>query len=151
VREGVWLRESRGGRPGHDAATQLLVGSAGFGFRTGEVWALHVAWSGNRPVLARAPTSGVVTLGGGEVLLPGESVLGRAESYSTPWVFLVAAEHGMDEVAEQLHAYLRSLPAHPVLPRPVTGNVWEALSPPGDPGRVFAVTVEFGARCSTQW
>ncbi len=127
VRDGVWLRESRGGRPGHDAVTELLVGTAGFGFRSGEVWALHVAWSGNtRSYLERQP-SGLVTLGGGEMLLPGEIVLGANESYITPWVFFVASADGADGVAAQLHGYVRSLAAHPRLPRPVTSNVWEAV------------------------
>ncbi len=127
VRDGVWLRESRGGRPGHDAVTELVAGTAGFGFRSGEVWALHVAWSGNtRHFLERRP-SGVVTLGGGEVLLPGEVVLGDGADYATPWVFVAASAHGLDGVAAQLHDYVRSLPAHPGSPRPVTSNVWEAV------------------------
>ena len=127
VTDGVWLRESRGGRPGHASATELLAGTAGFGFATGEVWAAHVAWSGNsRHFLERQP-SGQITLGGGELLLPGEIVLAAGESYATPWIYFVASDAGMDGIAAQLHSYLRSLPAHPALPRPVVSNVWEAV------------------------
>ena len=35
----------RRGRTWFDAGP-LVVGTPGFGFRTGEVWALHIAWSG---------------------------------------------------------------------------------------------------------
>ena len=127
IADGSWVREARGGRPGHDAPTQLIAGTDGFGFGTGEVWALHVAWSGNsRYVLHREP-SGLVTLGGGELLLPGEMLLGEGESYATPWVLVAAADDGLDGIAAQFHGYARGLPARPALPRPVTTNVWEAV------------------------
>ncbi|HEU5267304.1 MAG TPA: alpha-galactosidase, partial [Jatrophihabitans sp.] len=127
ITDGVWLRESRGGRPGHASATEMLAGTAGFGFATGQVWAAHVAWSGNsRHFLERQP-SGRITLGGGELLLPGEIVLAAGERYATPWVYFVASDAGMDGVAAQLHSFQRSQPAHPALPRPVVSNVWEAV------------------------
>lgn len=127
IADGVWLRESRGGRPGHHAATQLIAGTAGFGFAAGSVWAAHVAWSGNSTLFVERQPGGLVTLGGGELLLPGEIVLGRGESYATPWLVVAAANSGLDGLAAQLHGYARALPAHPSLPRPVTCNVWEAV------------------------
>ena len=33
---------------------------------------------------------GVTTIGGGELLLPGEITLAEGESYATPWVYLAA-------------------------------------------------------------
>ncbi|MET1018076.1 MAG: glycoside hydrolase family 36 N-terminal domain-containing protein, partial [Leifsonia flava] len=45
--QGVWSRESRHGRPGHDNAYLLAAGTPGFGFGHGEVWAAHLAWSGD--------------------------------------------------------------------------------------------------------
>ncbi|WP_406171862.1 hypothetical protein OIE52_49160 [Streptomyces canus] len=54
---GTWLRETRGGRAGPDAALVLTAGTPGFGFGHGEVWGLHIAWSGNHRILAeRLPT-----------------------------------------------------------------------------------------------
>lgn len=44
---GVWSRENRRGRTGHDAAGLLVAGTEGFGFGGGEVWAVHAGWSGN--------------------------------------------------------------------------------------------------------
>ena len=69
----------------------------------------------------------MTTIGGGELLLPGEIALAEGESYATPWVYLAAARSGLDDLSAQFHGYLRSLPAHPRSPRPVNLNVWEAV------------------------
>jgi alpha-galactosidase len=124
---GVWLRETRGGRSGHDSPTLLVAGTAGFGFRSGEVWGAHLGWSGNtRHFLERRP-DGQTVLGAGELLLPGELTLAPGASYSTPWVYLVGSDQGLDGLTRQLHAFQRSLPAHPRDPQPVVCNVWEAV------------------------
>jgi alpha-galactosidase len=127
ITDGLWLREGRSGRPNFDSPTVLVAGTAGFGFGTGLVYGLHVAWSGNTVHAVEALPSGVRVLRGGELLLPGEVVLDQGESYRTPWVFLTASGHGLDGLAAQLHDYTRSLPAHPETPRPVVCNVWEAV------------------------
>jgi alpha-galactosidase len=126
VTDGLWLREGRGGRPGLDAATQLLLGTAGFSFARGEVLGVHVAWSGNSVLrLERSPATGT-TLGGGELLLPGEVVLADGETYTTPWVMFAAATDGLDGLAAVWHAFQRHLPTHPAV-QPVILNVWEAV------------------------
>jgi alpha-galactosidase len=127
IHDGLWLREGRRGRTGHDSATVLAAGVPGFTFGTGEVWGVHVAWSGNSVHRIERLPSGLTTIGGGELLLPGEVTIARGESYATPWVFLAASRDGLDDLAAQFHGYLRSLPAHPASPRPVTLNVWEAV------------------------
>ncbi len=56
--------------------------------RAGEVWAAHVAWSGNTRHLAERGAEGVpVLLGGAEMLHPGEVRLAQGDSYATPWVY----------------------------------------------------------------
>lgn len=127
IRDGIWLREARTGRPGPESATLLSAGTAGFGFTSGEVWGVHLAWSGNGRYFLQRLDSGQTVLGAGELLLPGELSLAEGESYATPWVFFVASTEGLDGLAAQLHGYLRSLPAHPRSPRPVVCNVWEAV------------------------
>ncbi|MFN2561272.1 MAG: alpha-galactosidase [Jatrophihabitans sp.] len=124
--DGLWSRESRGGRPGLDAASMLLAGTAGFGFATGEVIGLAVATSGNSVLTLHRSGAEGPTLGGGELLLPGEVVLREGESYATPWVVVTAALDGLDSIAAALHTWERSLPAHPS-DQPVTLNVWEAV------------------------
>jgi alpha-galactosidase len=123
---GTHLREGRRGRTGSDAPVLLCAGTPGFGFRSGEVWAVHTAWSGNHVTFAEQGLTGARILGGGELLLPGEIVLGPNESYSTPWIYAVYGE-GLDAVAGAFHSYLRARPQHPTRPRPVVLNTWEAV------------------------
>ena len=121
---GTHLRESRRGKPGHDSAFLLAAGAPGFGFRSGEVWATHVAWSGNSRWIVERNNDGVAVLGGGELLYPGEVRLGDA--YDSPWVYFTYGD-GLDEASARIHRYLRSRPEHPSSPRPVIVNTWEAV------------------------
>jgi len=145
---GTRLRDSRRGHGGHDASLLLIAGSAGFGFRSGEVWGVHVAWSGNYRVYGeRLPTGAACVLGGGELLLPGEVRLKAGESYSTPWLYGSYARSGMDEMSERFHRYLRARPSHPspARPRPALINTWEAVYFDADPGKLRALADEAAA------
>jgi len=125
-RHGRWTREAWGGRPGHDSATVLCAGETGFGFRRGDVWGVHLAWSGNGVVSAERTPTGWRLLSGGEKLLPGEVVLDHGQSYSSPW--LVASHgDGLDAFQNRFHEHLRARPSHPTSPRPVILNTWEAV------------------------
>jgi alpha-galactosidase len=126
VTDGLWLREGRGGRPGLDAATMAVIGTPGFSGTTGTMVGVHVAWSGNSVLRVERDAATGTTIGGGELLLPGEMVLGSGESYESPWVFFAAADDGLDGLAASWHTWQRSLPAHPVV-QPVVLNVWEAV------------------------
>ncbi|PWU46489.1 alpha-galactosidase [Micromonospora globispora] len=124
---GAWVREGRHGRTGHDATLLLIAGTAGFGFGHGEVWAVHTAWSGDHVTVAERRPTGEATLGGGELLTPGEIVLGRGEEYGTPLLYALWSDAGLDGLSDVLHTHLRARPKHPRTPRPVTLNVWEAV------------------------
>ncbi|MEU4819797.1 alpha-galactosidase [Micromonospora aurantiaca] len=124
---GAWVREGRHGRTGHDATLLLVAGTAGFGFRHGEVWAVHTAWSGDHVTAAERRPTGESTLGGGELLAPGEIVLGPGEEYATPLLYAAHSADGLDGLSDALHTHLRARPSHPRTPRPVTLNVWEAV------------------------
>jgi len=126
---GAWVRENRRGRTGHDAALSLLAGTPGFGFRHGEVWAVHIGWSGNHVTYAERLPEGSASLGGGELLLPGELVLGPGEEYATPWTYAAYSAEGLDGISAAFHRWLRARPQHPGpdRPRPVVLNTWEAV------------------------
>ncbi|MDQ1628470.1 MAG: alpha-galactosidase [Actinomycetota bacterium] len=137
---GARVRDNRRGRTGTDATLVVVAGAQGFGFRHGEVWGLHVGWSGNHRTYAERLNSGEAVLGGGELLLPGEVVLAPGESYAGPWLFASYAE-GLDQLSHRFHEWLRARAAHPTRskPRPVVLNTWEAVYMKHDHERLYAL------------
>jgi len=124
---GTWLRESRHGRRGHDDSYLTVAGTPGFGFRHGEVWAMHLGTSGDTRVWLDRSTLGVTTVGAAELLAPGEIRLAPGDSYETPWVYAAWSDAGLDGLSDRFHSWFRGLPAHPSIPRPLTLNTWEAV------------------------
>jgi alpha-galactosidase len=130
LQHGTHLRESRRGRTGHDATLVLTAGTPGFSFRSGEVWGVHVGWSGNHVHYAeRLPSGtgagGATALGGGELHAPGEIRLAPDESHTTPWVYFAYSDAGLDGMSERFHRLIRSNRA--LRPRPLVLNTWEAV------------------------
>jgi alpha-galactosidase len=126
LRDGVWSRETRHGRPGHDDPFLMMLGTPGFDFRSGEVWAVHLAWSGDKRLWAERQPLGQSVLGGGELLAPGELRLEPGDSYTTPWAVATWSAWGIDGLSARLHDWIRSRrPAR--RPRPVVLNTWEAV------------------------
>ncbi|MGO2756300.1 MAG: alpha-galactosidase [Brachybacterium alimentarium] len=123
---GTHLRENRRGRTGADSAHVLHAGRPGIGFRQGEVWGVHTAFSGNHRHLAEQINTGDRLLGGGALLVPGEVALGEDEKYTSPWLYASYGE-GLDAVASRFHRHLRGREHHVSTDRPVTLNVWEAV------------------------
>ncbi|MDI1465697.1 alpha-galactosidase [Catellatospora sp. KI3] len=119
--------ESRRGRTGFDAPPFFAAGTAAFGFRHGQVWGVHVGWSGDHTQLAQRTVDGDGVLGGGELLGAGEIRLGDGETYTTPWVYFCHSPSGLDGLSDAMHAWLRARDTHPRTPRPVTLNTWEAV------------------------
>ncbi|MFB7919113.1 alpha-galactosidase [Streptomyces sp. NPDC056061] len=124
---GVTTRESRRGRTGHDATGLFLVGEPGFGFRHGQVWAVHASWSGNHVHYTERLPEHRPVLGAGELLAPGEIRLAPGHAYRTPWVSFAWSGAGMDGLSDRLHLHLRARPGHPKTSRPVMLNTWEAV------------------------
>jgi alpha-galactosidase len=81
--QGIWLRQTRHGRTGHDAPLLLVAGTEGFAFRHGEVWGIHLGWSGDASWWAERLPDGASVLGAAEL---GEVVLAPGEEYATPWL-----------------------------------------------------------------
>ncbi len=131
LQQGTHLRASRRGRTGHDATGLLVAGTAGFGFRHGEVRATHVAWSGDHEHLVEALPEGAgdhaAVIGGGELLRGGEVRLGPGEEHVSPEVVHVWSGVGLDGISDRLHRSLRARPHHPSTPRPLVLNSWEAV------------------------
>lgn len=131
VVDGIHRRDAHRGKPGQDSAFLTMVGVPGFGFRHGEVWGMHVAWSGDQHTIVERLPEGAgpfsAVLGGGETVRPGEIRLAPGETYEGPEVMFTWSDSGMDAIAARVHAHLRSRPTHPSTPRPLVLNTWEAV------------------------
>lgn len=127
VRFGTWSRQSRLGRPGAGSAFLTMVGAAPLAHRRGQVWAAHLAWSGNHDIRVEADPDGSRVLSIGELLEPGEITLGEGETYVTPPVLAAYSPAGIDGVSNRMHRHIRARAAHPRRTRPVVLNTWEAV------------------------
>ena len=94
---------------------------------SGEVWACHLAWSGNQTYRIDNLPPHETLIGAGELLGPGEIQLAAGESYEAPQVCFSYSATGLDGMAARFHTWLRSLPKHVSSPRPFTINTWEAV------------------------
>ncbi|MBY8879005.1 alpha-galactosidase [Actinacidiphila acidipaludis] len=128
---GTYAREVRRGKPGLDSPYLVTVGEPGFGFRHGEVWAVHVAWSGDQRYLVEQLPEGAgahaAVLGGGELLRAGEIRLAPGDTYDAPVCHFAWSRDGLDGLAARFHTLLRGRATHPRTPRPVILNSWEAV------------------------
>jgi alpha-galactosidase len=146
--QGTWLRSGRHGRTGHDATLLLVAGTPGFGFRSGRVWGVHLAWSGDHETYAERTAEGECLLGAAELLAPGEVVLAEGASYTTPWLLASTSDRGLDGLSERLHRWTRRHQPRTRSPRPVVVNTWEASYFDHDLDRLHAladVAAETGA------
>ena len=146
--QGTWVRTGRHGRTGHDATLLLVAGTPGFAFRSGRVWGVHLAWSGDHTTYAERTPEGECLLGGAELLGPGEVVLASEESYAGPWLVGSFSDQGLDGLSERLHRWQRRHSPRTRTPRPVVVNTWEAVYFEHDLSRLTAlaeVAAEVGA------
>jgi alpha-galactosidase len=125
--QGARTGENRRGRTSHEHPSLVFAGTPGFREWSGEVWGVHLAWSGNHSWLAERLPDGRRYLQLGELLHPGELTLEPGESYRTPDVVAVHAATGLTAATQQYHRSLRARPTHPTTPRPVLVNTWEAV------------------------
>ena len=115
---GQWVRESWGGRPGHDSATVLCAGRPGFGFRTGRVWGVHLALQRQPGPLRGALLHGLATAARRRArCCPGEVRLAPGEEYTSPWLFGSWGE-GLDEFSGRFHRLPAGPAAAPDAPAP---------------------------------
>ncbi len=125
VRDGLMLREQRQGRPGHDSPFLTVAGTPGFGFRHGEVWALHHAWSGDSVTGLESLATGDRRLIAGELLEPGELVIAPGGTYTAPDTVVTYSRTGLDGLSDRFHPFVRRLT--PPAARPLVLNTWEAV------------------------
>ncbi len=119
--------DNRRGRPVHQSAPGMFLGTASFGESSGEVLGVHLAWSGYHEMRAERLTDGRGDFQAGVALSPGEMPLDPGESYTGPWLYATWSGAGLNGASAAFHRFLRSRPGHPATARPVTLNTWEAV------------------------
>ena len=137
--DGDHVREVRRGKPGADSPYLVAAGTPGFGHRSGEVWAAHVAWSGDQRWIVQRLSEGAgahaAVLGGGELLRAGEVRLAAGEGYTTPDVLFAWSDAGLDGIADRFHRRTRARRPRR-RPQPLVLNTWEAVYFDHDLGRL---------------
>ena len=128
-RDGAITAENRAGRTSHEHAPLLFAGTHGFGEWSGEVWGVHLAWSGNHAMLAEVLPDGRRYVQIGELFHPGEMSLLPGEHYAAPEVIGTYSASGLTPASWGFHRSLRARASHPSpdRPRPVLLNTWEAV------------------------
>lgn len=124
---GRWVRESNEGRSGHNFTIGEIALTHETNFGSGEAWSVALAWSGDTQYYIEKNYEGVKSIGASEVLAPGEIILERNESYTSPELIACYSNQGLDGLAKVFHSHLRSRAHHPKKARPVTLNMWEAI------------------------
>lgn len=126
---GSWVVENRRGRTSHEYFPGCLLGTPNFTEQQGEVWAFHLAWSGNHQWRADVKSDGRRLLQAGEWLIPGEISLKKDETYSTPELLATYSPKGINGIRTATHRYVREqiLPFNRNKLRPVHLNTWEGI------------------------
>ena len=119
--------ENRSGRTSHNRVPIGFAGVNGFQESTGEVWGVHLEWSGNSIIAFDVSTDGRRSVQAGELLQSGEVVLAPGESYTSPWVCAAFSSNGTNGATRSFHEEIRSRSSHSKTARPVTLNTWEAV------------------------
>ena len=136
---GATLRQTRRGRSGHDATNLYLASEGSPRNRTGRSWAVHLGWSADTSYRVDRLPDAVTMLGAGELLRGGEIHLAPGERYTTPVSYFAFSSEGNDGLSARFHRFLRSRPQHPVRPRPLVLNTWEAVYFDHDHTTLFAL------------
>jgi alpha-galactosidase len=124
---GLSTREVFEGRTGHDYTITQIALTHATDFRNGEAWSLANAWSGNNIHHIEKLSDDNISIGVGEYLLPGEIILAKNESYTTPKAIACYAPDGLDGISNRHYSHLRARANHPKSPRPLNLNLWEAV------------------------
>jgi alpha-galactosidase len=125
---GRFVLENRRGRTSHDRHPALIVGTDGFNEESGDVWGVHLGWSGNHTTSAEVLEDGALLISTGELLQAGEVRLAPGERLQTPVAHAGFSSEGLSGLSRALHAHVRadvvSWPEAEAA-RPVTLNTWE--------------------------
>ena len=124
-----YLQENRRGRTSHEYFPGMVVGTEGFKEQTGEVWGVHLGWSGNHRIQVAVKSNGKRFIQAEALYLAGEVSLAKGETLSTPWLYATYSDGGLNKMSQNFHQFLRKNIIHFASnkPRPVHLNTWEGI------------------------
>ena len=124
-----YLQENRRGRTSHEYFPGMVVGTEGFKEQTGEVWGVHLGWSGNHRFQVAVKSNGKRFIQAEALYLAGEVSLAKGETLSTPWLYATYSDEGLNKMSQHFHQFLRQNIIHFASdkPRPVHLNTWEGI------------------------
>lgn len=139
LEHGGYIQENRRGRTSHEYFPGMVIGKAGFSEQQGEVWGVHLAWSGNHRLRADCKSDGRRQLQAEALYFSGEITLQPEESVSTPWVYATYSSDGLNGMSHSFHHYVRNriVPALAKKNRPVHLNTWEGIYFRHDPDYII--------------
>jgi alpha-galactosidase len=105
---GTYLRENRSGRTSHFSYPALLLAAADSNESAGQVYGLHLAWSGNHRLRVDTLTDGRVLASMGALLFPGEIRLAPGDSYASPEVVAAYSADGFSALSRKFHEHVRT-------------------------------------------
>ena len=99
--------ENRRGRTSHEHFPALITGSRAFSEMQGEVWGVHLGWSGNHRLRAEAKTDGRRYIQAEALYLPGEMAIEEGDTLWTPRLYASYSPRGLNGMSQSFHRYLR--------------------------------------------
>ena len=131
---GGYVQESRRGRQ-HEYFPGMVAGSAHFSECMGEVWGVHLGWTGDHRIRYDVKSDGRRFLQAEALYQAGEVSLATGESLATPWLYASYGAAGLNAMSLACHRYVRqqllTFPADAT--RPVQLNIWEGVYFDHDP------------------
>jgi len=124
---GAWTAENRLGRTSHEHPPFVFASESRADEWSGEVWGLHLAWSGNHVTYAERLADDRRYVQMGELFHPGEICVYPGESFTTPDVVGVHSSSGFNAASWSFHREARRRLPRDLGPRPVHLNTWEAV------------------------
>jgi alpha-galactosidase len=127
---GSYLRENRGGRTSHECFPGVVLHCDSANESHGEVYGLHLGWSGNHRVRVETLPSGKTCAQLGELFMPGEMTLEPGERYRSPCLYGVHTHDGFSGMSRSFHRFVRSQLCDERMRNKlklVHFNTWEAL------------------------
>lgn len=142
-----FVLENRRGRSSHEHFPALMTGTPAFSEMHGDVWGVHLGWSGNHRLRAEVKTDGRRYVQAEALYLPGEMALEEGETLWTPRLYASYSAQGLNGMSQQFHRYLRENLIHfpDNKPRPVHLNTWEGIYFNHDPAYIMKMADDAAA------